>query len=85
MTATPQHILDLSKKMTKISLKLRPYQSLEYDPEDGVVAINTEWLVPRTATDQILEILACRKEDEKLTIRCYDKNYKITLVSRLAV
>jgi len=85
MAATPQHISDLSKKIAKICLNLRPYQSLEYDPEDGMLVIITEWLVPGTAADQIWEIFARRKDDEKITVRRYDENYKVTLVKRLAV
>jgi hypothetical protein len=78
-------ICDISKKISKICLHLRPYQALEYDPALGVVIITTDWSIPIDQVNQLQEILAQRHNDEKIIVRRFDAHYKISLIRSLAV
>lgn len=73
----------LSKKLADVVVKLKPFQSLEYDPETGFAAIVTELLISGEDIDQISEILANCAEEEKVTVKRYADNYKITLIRRV--
>jgi hypothetical protein len=73
----------LSRKIAEVVVKLKPFQSLEYDPATGVVLIITELLVPGEDVDQITEILARRREDEKVSVKRFADTYKVVLIRRL--
>ncbi|MEZ4706955.1 MAG: hypothetical protein R3A44_07115 [Caldilineaceae bacterium] len=88
-TSTTMHIREsdagelLSDTLAQICAQLRPFQTLEYEPKTGIVSIVTEWLVPGGDTAQMMQLLARRRDDEKLTVRRFADNYKISLVRRL--
>jgi hypothetical protein len=83
MAVTNDAVASLSRKIAEVVVKLKPFQSLEYDPMTGVVLIITELLVPGEDIDQITEILARRREDEKVSVKRFADNYKVVLVRRL--
>ncbi len=85
MAATKEVKNDLSEKIAKICANLRPFQALEYDPAAGIIVLITEWLIPSSDVERISDIIAHRKEDEKITVRRYDENYKVALIKRLSV
>jgi hypothetical protein len=85
MAAMAESQSNLSSKIAKICANLRPFQALEYDPAAGMILIITEWLIPSGEVEQISEIIARRKADEKITVRRYDENFKVALIKRLAV
>ena len=85
MSATEEYKTDLSNKIAKICANLRPFQALEYDPSAGTILLITEWLIPSSEVDRVSDIIARRKEDEKITVRRYDENYQIALIKRLVV
>ncbi|MCB9157976.1 MAG: hypothetical protein H6645_12785 [Caldilineaceae bacterium] len=75
----------LADPLAQICAQLRPFQTLEYDPKTRVVSIVTEWLVPGSDTAQMTQLLARRGDDEKLTVRRFADNYKISLARRLRI
>lgn len=85
MAATKEVRNDLSEKIAKICINLRPFQALEYDPALGTLVLITEWLIPSSDVERVADIIAHRKEDEKITVRRYDENYKVALIKRLSV
>lgn len=85
MAAIAENQPNLSSKIARICANLRPFQALEYDPAAGMILIITEWLIPSGEVDKISEIIARRKDDEKITVRRYDENFKVALIKRLAV
>ncbi len=85
MAAIADSPSNLSSKIAKICANLRPFQALEYDPTARIIVITTEWLIPSGEVDQISEIITRRKADEKITVRRYDENFKISLIKRLSV
>jgi len=85
IAATAEPNSTLSKKITKICVQLRPYQALEYDPAVEMLLLTTEWLISSSDADKLGEIVARRTDDEKITVRRFDDNYKVALVKRLVV
>jgi hypothetical protein len=83
MSSTSESVATLSRKIAEVVTKLKPFQSLEYDPDTGFVAIVTELLVPGEEVDQIAEILAHCEEEERVTVKRYADSYKITLIRRI--
>ena len=83
MSSTNESVANLSRKIAEVVVKLKPFQSLEYDPETGFVSIVTELLVPGEEADQIAEILAHCDEDEKVAVKRYADSYKVTLIRRV--
>ncbi|RIK35336.1 MAG: hypothetical protein DCC55_30590 [Chloroflexi bacterium] len=79
MPATNEPPANLPRKIAEVVIKLKPFQSLEYDPETGLVSIVTELLVPGDEVDKIAEILARCDEDEKVTVKRYADSYKVIL------
>lgn len=79
MPATNEPPANLARKIAEVVIKLKPFQSLEYDPETGLVSIVTELLVPGDEVDKIAEILARCDEDEKVTVKRYADSYKVIL------
>jgi len=64
-------------------MKLKPQQSLEFDPKTGVVSISTELVVPGDDQAQIAEILARRGDHERVSIRRDEAHYRISLLRHL--
>ena len=85
MASTADNRTDLSSKLAKICVNLRPFQALEYDPALGMILLITEWLIPSSEVERIAEIIARRKEDEKITVKRYDESFKVALIKRLTV
>jgi len=83
MAVPHEGVANLARKIAEVVVKLKPFQSLEYDPTTGVVSIITELLVPHEDVEQISEILARRRDDEKVAVKRYADNYKIALIRRL--
>lgn len=83
MSSTNETATNHSKKIAEVAAKLKPFQSLEYDPETGYVSIVSELLVPSEDADQITEILSRCDEDEKVTVKRYADSYKVTLIRRV--
>lgn len=83
MPATNEPPTNLPRKIAEIAVRLKPFQSLEYDPETGQVSIVTELLVPGDEVDQIAEILARCEEDERVTVKRYADSYKVVLSRRV--
>jgi hypothetical protein len=83
MAVTNDSAENLSRKIVEVVAKLKPFQSLEYDPESGVVSIITELLVPGEDVGQISEILSRRREDEKISVKRYADNFKISLIRQI--
>jgi hypothetical protein len=83
MTVTNDSAENLSRKIAEVVAKLKPFQSLEYDPESGVVSIVTELLVPGEDVSQISDILLRRREDEKISVKRYADNFKISLIRQI--
>ncbi|MFN8440373.1 MAG: hypothetical protein U0175_06390 [Caldilineaceae bacterium] len=70
----------VTNRITQVCVNLQPFQSVEYDPMTGIISIITEWLIPQNETHQLTEILAHRREGDKLSVRRFDQNYKVALV-----
>jgi pyruvate-formate lyase-activating enzyme len=83
MSVTNESVAGVARKIADVVTKLKPFQSLEYDPETGFVSIITELLVPGEDADEIAEILARCDEDEKVTVKRYADSYKVTLIRRV--
>jgi hypothetical protein len=79
MPATTEQPTNLPRKIAEVAVRLKPFQSLEYDPETGLVSIVTELLIPGDEADKIAEILARCEQDEKVTVKRYAESYKVVL------
>jgi hypothetical protein len=75
----------LSGKIAQACANLKPFQTIEYDPATNTVLIVTELLVPSPDVNQLVEILAHRRADEKVTIKRFAEHYKIALTRGLKV
>nr|HMN31657.1 hypothetical protein [Caldilineaceae bacterium] len=69
----------MNGKLAEVCRNLKPFQSLEFDPQQGVVVIVTELVVPSTDEAQIAEILLRNCGTAKISIRRFADNYKIAL------
>ena len=85
MQTSSQPSSKLSEVLAQVCIGLHPFQSLEYDPTNMVLSIITESLVPSRAVEQIAEILARRRADEKLSVRRFNDSFKIALVRQMKV
>lgn len=83
--AEPDYSERARQKITTIYKNLRPFQALEFDPQTNIIILITEWLIPFDNVGWLYDILAHRKDDEKVTIRRYDENYKVALIKRVSV
>jgi hypothetical protein len=72
-----------ASKIAEVCANLKPFQSLEFDPASGVVTIVTELLVPSHDTDQVAEIVAKRRADEKILVNRYADTFKIALTRQI--
>lgn len=75
----------VTKRITQVCVNLQPFQAVEYDPMTGIISIVTEWLIPQNEQNQLAEILAHRKEGDKLSVRRFDQNYKVSLVKSVQI
>lgn len=69
----------VTSKIAEVCTNLRPFQAVEYDPSTGHLSVTTEWLIPTTQVQQLVEILGRRKEDEKVSVRRFDQNFKVAM------
>lgn len=69
----------VTSKIAEYCTNLRPFQAVEYDPTTGNLSVITEWLVPTTQMQQLVEILGRRKDDEKISVRRFDQNFKVAM------
>jgi hypothetical protein len=69
----------IGKRIAEVCKNLKPFQSLEFDPNRGLVTIVTELIVPSNDPAQIADILAQRMSGEKILVRRFADSYKITL------
>jgi hypothetical protein len=83
MSSTNEPVANLAVKIAEVVAKLKPFQSLEYDPDTGSVAIVTELLVPGEDVGQISDILSRCDDEERVTVKRYADSYKVTLVRRV--
>ena len=72
-------------KLAQLSISLKPFQALEYDPATGSVVITTESLVAVHETEKIMRLVANRREGEKLRIRRFPDGYKVTTINELTL
>jgi hypothetical protein len=67
------------KRLAEVCKNLKPFQSLEFDPDGRVVTIVTELIVPSNDPGQVLEILEQRNPSERIVVRRFADSFKITL------
>jgi len=75
----------LSEKLAQISLKLKPFQSLAYDPSNNTVTLITECLVPILALDELSRIVQGRHDDDQLIVKRYTDQFKVTFSRSIAL
>jgi hypothetical protein len=75
----------MSAKLAEVCRNLKPMQSLEFDPANGLVVIVTELVVPSSDEDQITEILMHHCGNAKVLIRRFADTYKVALTRRLRI
>jgi hypothetical protein len=73
----------LLQKIAKTITELKPFQSLDYDPEPGLVSIITELLVPSDDLDQLVEIVSHCRANERLSVKRYADCYRVILVRQV--
>lgn len=83
MQNTTDTQFNLMKKLTHVCTNLRPFQSFEYDPEGGQISLVTEWLIPSDGVNQLRDLIAGRKADEKISIRRFDRSFKLAIVKSI--
>ena len=69
----------VTSKIAEYCTNLRPFQAVEYDPTTGNLSVITELLIPTTQPQQLVEILGRRKENEKISVRRFDQNFKVAM------
>jgi hypothetical protein len=69
----------MGKRIAEVCKNLKPFQSLDFDPNRGLITIVTELIVPSNDPAQIADILAQRMNGEKILVRRFADSYKITL------
>lgn len=74
----------LAEQIARLGANLKPFQSLEYDPETGQIVIITENLVPSHAPGQMIGIVANCEEGEKVLIKRFPDAFKVTVISTLS-
>ena len=73
----------VSGKLADVCRNLKPFQSLEFDPERGLVEIVTELIVPVSDEAQIAEILLRHCGTAKILIQRFADSYKIALTRQI--
>ncbi|RIK35334.1 MAG: hypothetical protein DCC55_30580 [Chloroflexi bacterium] len=71
--------------LVEVCKNLKPFQSLEFDPQSGLVTIITELLVASSDEQQIIDILAHHGANEKVVVRRYADTFKIAFTRHIRV
>lgn len=72
-------------RLAQLSIGLKPFQALDYDPATGSVVITTETLVALHETEKIARLVADWREGERLRVRRFPDGYKVTTVSEVTL
>ena len=75
--------INVASRLSQVCSNLRPFQAVEYDPSEGHIHIVTEWLIPTNQQNQLCEIIAGRKADEKISVRRFDHSFKLAIVKSI--
>ena len=75
----------LKRKIASVCKMLKPFQSLEYDLQRGIITIITELIVPANDPAQVADILANRAPEEKVIVRRFADSYKVLLTKQLNI
>lgn len=75
--------INVVSKLTQVCRNLRPFQTFEYDPNQGHIQIVTEWSIPTNQQNQLCDIIAGRKADEKISVRRFDHSFKLAIVKSI--
>ncbi len=73
----------LAEQIARLGTNLKPFQSLEYDPETGQIVIVTENLVPSHSPGQMVRLVANCEEGERVLIKRFPDAFKVTVISTL--
>jgi hypothetical protein len=73
----------MNSKLAEVCRNLKPFQSLEFDPQQGLVVIVTELVVPSNDEAQIAEILLRNCANSKISIRRFADSYKIAVTRHI--
>ena len=73
----------MNGKLAAVCRNLKPFQSLEFDPEQGLVEFVTELIVPSNDEKQIAEILLRYCGNAKILIRRFADSYRIALTRQI--
>lgn len=74
-----------SHVLVEVCKNLKPFQSLEFDPQSGLVAIVTELLVASSDEQQVIDILTHHGANEKVMIRRFADTYRIAFTRYIRV
>jgi hypothetical protein len=74
-----------SHVLVEVCKNLKPFQSLEFDPQNGRVAIITELLVASGDEQQVLDILAHHGANERVMVRRFADSYKIAFTRYIRI
>jgi hypothetical protein len=74
-----------SHVLTEVCKNLKPFQSLEFDPQNGLVAIITELLVAAGDEQQVIDILAHHGANEKVMVCRFADTYRIAFTRYIRV
>jgi hypothetical protein len=71
--------------LAEVCKNLKPFQSFEFDPQRGLVAIITELVVASSDEQQIIDILTQHGANEKVSVRRFADSYKIVFTRHIRV
>jgi hypothetical protein len=77
--ASDEALASTSQKLAKVCAMLKPFQSFDFDPGTGIVKIMTELRVLNAERDKFSAILAQRRADEQLAVKCFTDHYRVIL------
>lgn len=83
MAATHRINSSLTERLAHLCIDLKPFQSLEYNPDTGGIQIVTERLVPAHSPGQMVRIVASAEEGEKVEVKRFPDAFKITVTTML--
>ena len=69
----------MNGKLAEVCRNLKPFQSLEFDPQQGLVVIITELVMPASDEAAISEILLRNCGTAKIFIRRFADSYKVSI------
>ena len=82
--SSPVAIATVAEQIARLGTNLKPFQSLEYDPESGSIQIITENLVPSHSPGQMIRIVANCEEGERVQIKRFPDAFKVIVISTLS-